>query len=87
MLEARRVERAEGGGPGRRGADEGEGEGDGDGGCATSGWAAAAAVSGIALHGLVDSFIGFTPTYIAIALALGLLVTTARQGESHAHRV
>lgn len=51
-----------------------------------AGWGVAAAVSAIALHGLVDSFLGFTPTYVAIAVVLGLLTATVRHGESHAHR-
>ena len=39
---------------------------------ATSG-ALAAAVLAIALHGLVDSFLTFTPTYILIAVVVGLV--------------
>jgi O-antigen ligase len=35
--------------------------------------AAAAAVLVIAVHGLVDSFLTFTPTYVAFAIAAGLL--------------
>lgn len=38
----------------------------------------AAAVIAIALHGLVDSFLSFTGTYIVIAIALGLVVACGR---------
>ncbi len=50
----------------------------------------AAAVVAIALHGMVDCFVGFTPTYVTIALTLGLLVAGERCAESsntYAHRV
>jgi hypothetical protein len=50
----------------------------------------AAAVVAIALHGFVDCFVGFTPTYVTIALTLGLLVAGAARadsGNTHAHRV
>jgi hypothetical protein len=53
-----------------------------------------AAVIAIALHGAVDCFTGFTPTYVTIALTLGLVVAGAARAEaanadtgSHAHRV
>jgi hypothetical protein len=53
-----------------------------------------AAVIAIALHGAVDCFTGFTPTYMTIALTLGLVVAGAGRAEaanadtgSHAHRV
>lgn len=39
--------------------------------------AAAAAVLAIAAHGLVDSFLTFTPTYVAFAIAAGLLYSRA----------
>lgn len=45
------------------------------------------AVGAIALHGLVDSFLGFTPTYIVMAVVSGLLVNADRWTEAHAHRV
>jgi hypothetical protein len=43
----------------------------------------------ILAHGLVDSFLGFTPTYIVFALALGLGLSPwlALPPEAHAHRV
>ena len=38
----------------------------------------------IAIHGLVDSFLSFTPTYIMIAITLGLAVAVrARPGDRH----
>jgi hypothetical protein len=37
----------------------------------------AAAVAAIALHGLVDSFLGFTGTYVLIAITLGLAAASA----------
>jgi hypothetical protein len=40
--------------------------------------AAAAAVVAIALHGLVDSFLSFTATYVLMAIALGLASGCAR---------
>jgi O-antigen ligase len=46
----------------------------------------AAACAAIAVHGLVDSFLGFTGTYIAIAVALGLAASAGRHA-GHAHRV
>lgn len=48
--------------------------------------ATAAAIVAIALHGLVDSFLGFTPTYILMAIALGLASGCARL-TGHADRV
>jgi O-antigen ligase len=53
---------------------------------AAYGPAAAAAVAAIALHGLVDSFLGFTPTYILMATALGLASGCAGL-TAHADRV
>jgi hypothetical protein len=48
----------------------------------------AAGVMAIALHGLVDCFVGFTPTYVTIALTLGLVLAgAARADTAHAHRV
>jgi hypothetical protein len=41
----------------------------------------------IALHGLVDSFLGFTATYVLIAITLGLASACATLGTSDAHRV
>jgi hypothetical protein len=45
--------------------------------------AATAACLAIAAHALVDSFLTFTATYVAFAIAAGLLYSTA----DHAHRV
>jgi hypothetical protein len=53
---------------------------------AAYGPAAGAAVAAIALHGLVDSFLGFTPTYILMAIALGLAAGCAGL-TAHADRV
>ena len=49
--------------------------------------AAVAATTAIALHGLVDSFLGFTGTYAAIGIILGLLVASSRPEQTHAHRI
>jgi O-Antigen ligase len=46
-----------------------------------------AAVAAIALHGLVDSFLSFTATYVLIAIALGLLVAGESLSRPHAYRV
>jgi hypothetical protein len=53
---------------------------------AAYGPAAAAAIVAIALHGLVDSFLSFTSTYILMAVALGLAAGCARL-TPHADRV
>lgn len=47
----------------------------------------AAAVIAVLVHGLVDTFLGFTPLYIFIALAFGLAVSASRLTHDHAHRV
>jgi hypothetical protein len=54
----------------------------------------AAALFAVALHGLVDSFLSFGPTYVLFALTLGLAVACARghwglatDTEADAHRV
>ena len=47
----------------------------------------AAAGLAIAAHGIVDSFLGFTATYILIAIALGLVVRSSTMREAYAHRV
>ncbi len=47
----------------------------------------AAACMAIAVHGLLDSFLGFTGTYIAIAVALGLAVSAGHDYTRHAYRV
>ena len=58
----------------------------------------AAAIIAIAVHGLVDSFVAFTPTYVLIALTLGLSQAAARDANgsmtsnpsitgNHAHRI
>lgn len=49
--------------------------------------AAAAPVCAVAVHGLVDSFLGFTPTYVAIGISVGLLLACTSHQDSHAHRV
>lgn len=49
--------------------------------------AAVAATAAIALHGLVDSFLGFTGTYAAIGIILGLLVASSRPEQTYAHRI
>jgi hypothetical protein len=51
--------------------------------------AAAAACAAIAVHGLVDSFFTFTPTYVIFAVTAGLMFSPALSpGKvSHAHRV
>ena len=48
-----------------------------------------AAVMAIALHGFVDCFTGFTPTYVTIGVTLGLLLAGAGRADSRidAHRV
>lgn len=47
----------------------------------------AAALTAIAVHGVVDSFLGFTPTYVLIAITIGLAATAVGSLEAHAHRV
>lgn len=48
----------------------------------------AAAVAAIAVHGLADSFLSFTPTYILMAVALGLATACAQEADArHAHRI
>jgi O-antigen ligase len=55
---------------------------------ATMAAAVCAAAIAIALHGLADSFLGFTGTYIPIAIVLGLAVAADRLNESaDAHRL
>jgi O-antigen ligase len=41
----------------------------------------------IALHGLVDSFLSFTATYVLFAITLGLVVSLGSSCQRHAHRV
>jgi O-antigen ligase len=41
----------------------------------------------IALHGLVDSFLSFTATYVLFAITLGLVVSLGVSSRLHAHRV
>ena len=48
--------------------------------------AVVAACAAIAVHGLVDSFFTFTPTYVVFAITAGLLCSPAT-GEVHAHRI
>jgi hypothetical protein len=45
----------------------------------------AAAGIAIALHGLVDSFLAFAPTYVLFAMTLGLAAACARGAGSGAH--
>jgi len=47
----------------------------------------AAATLAIALHGLVDSFLGFTATYVLIAVTLGLTSASLTLLSTHAHRI
>ncbi|HUR33741.1 MAG TPA: O-antigen ligase family protein [Vicinamibacterales bacterium] len=47
----------------------------------------AAACLAIATHGLADSFLSFTGTYILIAVTLGLASGCALAGQRHAHRI
>lgn len=51
--------------------------------------AAAVCAAGVAIaaHGLADSFLGFTGTYISIAIVLGLAVAGDSLNETDAHRV
>jgi hypothetical protein len=50
---------------------------------------AAAAVVAIGVHGLLDSFLSFTPTYVLIALTLAMARASADPAtvETHADRV
>jgi hypothetical protein len=48
--------------------------------------AIAAATLAIGLHGLVDSFLSFTATYILIAVTLGLMSASLALIRTHAHR-
>jgi O-antigen ligase/polysaccharide polymerase Wzy-like membrane protein len=47
----------------------------------------AAAGGAIAIHGVADSFLSFTATYILIAITLGLASACVAINRSHAHRV
>jgi hypothetical protein len=49
----------------------------------------AAAVVAIALHGFVDCFVAFTPTYVTMAVTFGLVLAGAGRADKriHAHRV
>jgi hypothetical protein len=49
--------------------------------------ALAAATVAIGLHGLVDSFLSFTATYILIAVTLGLTSASLTLTGTHAHRI
>jgi hypothetical protein len=49
--------------------------------------AIAAATLAIALHGLVDSFLSFTATYILFAVTLGLTSASVGPHGTHAHRI
>jgi hypothetical protein len=51
------------------------------------GAALAAAAIAIALHGLADSFLGFTPTYVLFSVVLGLTTAVVTLDGTHAHRV
>jgi hypothetical protein len=50
---------------------------------------AVCALAAIAIHGVVDSFVSFAPTYVLFAVTLGLACAHPRETEigSHAHRV
>ena len=52
-------------------------------------WGAGVAAAGlaIAVHGAVDSFLSFTPTYLLMAVTIGLAAACPTLGESRAHRV
>jgi len=54
---------------------------------ATLAAAVCAAAAAIAVHGIADSFLGFTGTYIPIAVVLGLAVAGDALNEADAHRV
>jgi hypothetical protein len=54
---------------------------------ATMAAAVSAAAAAIALHGLADVFLGFTGTYILIAIVLGLAVAGDALNEADAHRI
>ena len=46
------------------------------------------AVVAIAVHGLADSFLSFTATYMLMAVTLGLAAACAQEAEArHAHRI
>jgi hypothetical protein len=47
----------------------------------------AAASVAIAFHGLVDSFLSFTATYILIAVTLGMASASHAINQAHAHRI
>jgi O-antigen ligase len=47
----------------------------------------AAACAAIALHGALDSFLSFTPTYVLIAVTLALASTCGASQTEHANRV
>jgi hypothetical protein len=47
---------------------------------------AVAACAAIAVHGLADSFLSFTATYILFAVALGLLASNYTADDTYAHR-
>ncbi len=49
--------------------------------------ALSAATVAIFLHGLVDSFLSFTGTYVLIALTLGLTTASLALNSTHAHRI
>jgi O-antigen ligase len=49
--------------------------------------AIAAACAAVAVHGMADSFLSFTGTYILIAVTLGLASSCALDGGRDAHRV
>ena len=47
----------------------------------------ASACAAIAIHGLSDSFLSFTATYVLMAITLGLAVAADRLAATYAHRV
>jgi len=46
-----------------------------------------AAIAAIAIHGLVDSFLSFTATYVLFAIVFGLAVASRDLTASYAHRI
>lgn len=46
-----------------------------------------AALVAVSVHGVIDTFLGFTGVYVAVAAVLGLVSSAAEGGELNAHRV
>ena len=47
----------------------------------------AAAVTAIGVHGVFDSFLSATPTYVLIAITLGLVLACEGMTDGDAHRI